>query len=201
MPHKHSEYLRLQGLRHSTTTQWQTYTELKNYIRPKPMNSNATYHKSAKGTEAIATRQHGLSPKLRSMLIMVDGKRSFDELAKVASALGDPAQLMSELEAGGFIEQVSGAITNATTRTDTSAAAPPVPPAISLPDAKRLAVRKLTDAMGPMAEDLCLRIEAARTTPEYLAAITRAESFLRQTRGNAIASAFAAETAGQSPRD
>ena len=54
------------------------------------MNTHAIYQKSGKGAQAISTRQHGLTPKQRSMLILVDGKRSFEELAKLAAMLGEP---------------------------------------------------------------------------------------------------------------
>ena len=53
------------------------------------MNTHAIYQKSGKGAQAISTRQHGLTPKQRSMLILVDGKRSFEELAKLAAMLGE----------------------------------------------------------------------------------------------------------------
>lgn len=165
------------------------------------MNRNATFQKSAKGVEAIATRQHGLGPKQRSMLILVDGKRGFDELARLAAALGDPALLLDELAAGGFVEPVAGpGGSGQQAMPAPTAGEAPAPPVISLPDAKRLAVRKLTDAMGPMAEDLCLRIEGARTVPEFQAAVVRAEGLLRQARGGAVADAFAAEVSGQPPR-
>lgn len=170
------------------------------------MNKNAIYHKSAKGVEAIATRQHGLGPKQRSMLILVDGKKGFDDLAKLSGMLGDPAQLLEELEAGGFIEPASGgaaaaAMPAASAAVPVTAPSPlaSVPPVISLPDIKRLAVRKLTDAMGPMAEELCLRLESARTPAEFQAAVARAEGILRQVRGPATAAAFVAEIAAQNP--
>lgn len=168
------------------------------------MNKNAIYHKSARGVDAIATRQHGLGPKQRSMLILIDGKKSFEDLAKLAAMLGDPAQLLSELEAGGFIEAAAGAPAPAPTASAAQPVTAPSPlaadaPAISLPDAKRLAVRKLTDAMGPMAEELCLRIEAARTAAEFQAAVARAEGMVRQVRGPITAAAFAAEVAAHSP--
>ncbi|MGE0329933.1 MAG: hypothetical protein AB7P37_04515 [Ramlibacter sp.] len=170
------------------------------------MNKNAIYHKSAKGVEAIATRQHGLGPRQRSLLILIDGKKSFDDLAKLSAMLGDTAKLLDELEAGGFIE-VAAAATPASSPGPAAATQPvtaPSPlasalPATSLPDAKRFAVRKLTDTMGPMAEELCLRIEAARTPNEFLAAVTRAEVTLRQLRGSTVAAAFAAEVAAHSP--
>jgi hypothetical protein len=169
------------------------------------MNKNAIYHKSAKGVEAIATRQHGLLPKQRSMLILIDGKKRFDELAKLSAMLGDTVQLLDELEAGGFIEAAAGAESaGAVPRPAIQPVTAPSPlapeaPAISLPDAKRLAVRKLTDAMGPMAEELCLRIEAARTAAEFQTAVARAEGMVRQARGPVTAAAFAAEVAAHSP--
>lgn len=173
------------------------------------MNKNAIYHKSAKGMEAIATRQHGLGPRQRSLLILIDGKKGFDDLAKLSAMLGDTAQLLDELEAGGFIEAAAGALAaSAGPSPSPVAAAQPVTapspltsalPATSLPDAKRFAVRKLTDTMGPMAEELCLRIEGARTPAEFLAAVSRAEATLRQLRGGSVAAAFAAEVAAHSP--
>ncbi len=161
------------------------------------MNKSAIYQKSSRGTEAIATRQHGLGPKQRSMLILVDGKKGFDELAKLAAMLGDPAQLLDELETGGFIEVTAG--TAAPAATAPSPLTPVAAPAVSLPDAKRFAVRRLTDAMGPSADELCLRIEAARNAAEFQAAVARAEGILRQVRGSAIAAAYASEVALHSP--
>ena len=165
------------------------------------MNKNAIFHKSAKGVEAIATRQHGLGPRQRSMLILIDGKKGFDDLAKLSAMLGDTAQLLQELETGGFIEAAAGAAPPTAPSLPVTAPSPlnPTAPAISLPDARRFAVRKLTDTMGPMAEELCLRIEAAKTTAEFLAAVARAEATLRQLRGASIAAAFAADVAAHSP--
>ena len=56
------------------------------------ISKNAVYRKSAKGTEAIANRQYGLGAKLRPVLILVDGKRKFEELVRLSSALGDTEQ-------------------------------------------------------------------------------------------------------------
>ena len=165
------------------------------------MNKNAIYHKSAKGVEAIATRQHGLGPKQRSLLILIDGKIGFDDLAKLSAMLGDTSQLLEELETGGFIEAAAGAPSPSAPAPLSTAPSPVASSGqtISLPDAKRFAVRKLTDTMGPMAEELCLRIEAARTSAEFLTAVSRAEGTLRQLRGSNIAAAFAAEVAAHSP--
>lgn len=60
------------------------YTELTKLSSEGTVIQKLMYHKSAKGTEAIATRQHGLTPKLRTMLVLIDGKRSLEDLAKLS---------------------------------------------------------------------------------------------------------------------
>lgn len=156
------------------------------------------YQKSAKGIEAMATRQHGLPPRLRSTLILVDGKRSFQELANLAATFGDAEQLLSQLSADGFIEEASGAV--AVPSPSPAPTATPAAPALSLPEAQRFAVRRLTDLVGPTSEELCLRIEACRNAQEFLAAVSRAESLVRQFRGPETAAAFAAEMQSHRPR-
>ena len=172
---------------------------------------NLVYHKSEKGSEAIATRQHGLAPKLRSMLIMVDGKRGFDELAKVAQMLGDTEQLLGQLLDQGFIEPVAGSAPVADKHSGpaaetapaplTSAPAPlaPAAAAISLRDAQRFVSHRLTDLLGPNAEEFCLRIEGARNVHDFRVAVTRAEGMIRQFRGANTAAEFAAEVQAHMP--
>jgi len=152
------------------------------------ISKNAVYRKSAKGTEAIANRQSGLGAKLRPVLIMVDGKRKFEELARLSSALGDTEQLMEQLLADGFVERVAAS-------TPAVKAGPSVPaaPAATLPQAQRLAARRLTDIMGPTAEQLCIRIETTRTWQEFDVAVAHAEEILRGFRGSQLADSFAAE--------
>lgn len=162
------------------------------------IRKDAIYQKSAKGIEAMGTRQHGLAPKLRSTLILVDGKRSFQELAKLSATLGDPEQLVTQLAADGFIEEAAGAV--AVPSPSPAAAAAPGAPALSLPEAQRFAVRRLTDLLGPTSEELCLRIESSRTAQEFQAAITRAENFVREFRGPDTAAAFAADMQSRRPR-
>ena len=119
--------------------------------------NTAIYQKSAKGQEALATRSPALGPKLRSLLILVDGRRSFDALAQVVQGLGgDPQALIAQLESEGFIEAVSA---QAMAETMPAPLAPdPVPeaadsgrPRIPLAQAQRFAARYLTDLMGPVS--------------------------------------------------
>lgn len=159
------------------------------------ISKNAIYHKTAKGTEAIATRQHGLTPKLRSILILVDGKRGFEELARLSATLGDTDQLMDSLLADGFIEEIVPAVQPA----PTAPVAPLAVSQVSLLQAKQFAVRQLTDILGPTAEELCLGIESTRNVHDYDIAVARAENVLRRLSGAEVAAAFAAEVKARRP--
>jgi hypothetical protein len=67
---------------------------------------SGVFIKTQKGQEAMNQRQ-GLSPKVRRVLICVDGRRSLDELCGLASA-EDVLEAVALLEQEGYIE-LSGA--------------------------------------------------------------------------------------------
>ena len=83
------------------------------------------------------------------------------------------------------------------------AASAPAPLAAAAPikliDAQRFVSRRLTDLLGPNAEDLCLRIEAARNLKEFQAAVGRAEGVLRQYKSAHTAAEFAADVQAHMP--
>jgi hypothetical protein len=164
------------------------------------IQKNVVYHKSAKGTEAIATRQHGLSPKLRSMLILIDGKRTFDDLAHLSQMLGDTDELLGQLLDQGLIEPGAVAPPAHAHAATTSAPAPLAgAAALTLAEAQRFASRRLTDLLGPNAEELCLRIEAARNVHDFHVAVARAEGMLRQFVSAHTAAEFSAEVHSHMP--
>ena len=177
------------------------------------LDKTAIYQKSAKGAEAISTRNAALSPKQRSMLILVNGKRPIGELASLGQGLGEPELLLGQLVDAGFIETASPTADAPTepaplmpaARTERSAGPASRPPpdptelAVPLPQAKRFAVRRLNDMLGPTAEDMCLRIESARTPQEFRAAIRRTETVLREAVGAQFAQQFAADVEALRP--
>lgn len=65
--------------------------------------NTSIYDKTAKGREEIATRCHHLPPRLRTLLVMVDGRRPEDELLRNVAGLGLDASSMAELVENGFI--------------------------------------------------------------------------------------------------
>lgn len=163
------------------------------------LDTTAIYQKTDTGSQALAARDPALTPRLRSLLILVDGKRTCPELLQVAQALGDGQQLLAQLLALGFM-QARAPVAAAAVAEPAAAAAATAPPAgLSLPQAQRLAVRKLTDLLGPTADEVCLRIEATRTPQEFAVAVERAEEMLRRVAGARKAAEFAAALAGHRP--
>jgi hypothetical protein len=165
------------------------------------VNKQAIYQKTLKGSEAIANRQSGLAPKLRSLLIMVDGKRTYAELAVMAAALGDPERL-SELEAEGLVESafaedrtLPAALEPVTQPTETEAPQR----AANLAQAQRFSSHLLEHTLGPMAEPLCIKIEKAGNLADFVAAIKRAREIVREIKGNAEAERFVAQIEAQMP--
>lgn len=63
-----------------------------------------TYAKTPKGVHEIEHRSHEIQPIQRRLLILVDGKRSEDELANLFHG-GDLRQVLSQLEVGGYIQR------------------------------------------------------------------------------------------------
>lgn len=167
------------------------------------IQKNLVYRKSPKGTQAIATRQHGLGPKLRSLLILVDGKRSCGELLQLSQLLGDAEQLLGQLLDQGFIEEgpAVAAGTSGTAGPDSSgvAAGPAVARPTPLGEAQRRVARRLVDILGPTAESLCMHIEGRRSAPDFKIAVKRAEAMVHDLRGSKLAAEFAAEMQAHMP--
>lgn len=163
------------------------------------IDKQVTYRKTAKGLDAIGTRQAGLPPRLRSALIMVDGKRSYGDLVVMVSVLGDPETLVKELESTGLIESVGGAAkthqstvpgTDAASSATTKTAPLARSASPTLAGAKRFTARLLTELLGPTSEVLCVKIEAARDMADFITAVKRARDVVREVKGQAAATQF-----------
>lgn len=154
------------------------------------MDTQAIYRKSEKGAEAIATRGHGVGGKQRMLLILVDGKKSAEELIKLAAGMGESAQLLQQLEAEGLIEVVAAAAV-------AKPAATGLPTGVDLGKARTLATRLLAEQLGPLADELAIRLEAARDMPQFVEVMKRAYTVVREVKGQAAADRFGAEVEAQ----
>ncbi|WP_119354875.1 hypothetical protein [Azohydromonas sediminis] len=151
------------------------------------------YRKTAKGQAEIATRTHHLPPRLRQALILVDGKRSDDELRRMLPQ-GDEA--LRALIDDGFVEPVGvTAVPVAAAGAPAAASAAAPKPQAPLPafgdQLKREIVRSLNDLLGPMAEGLALKVERARNPDELRKIVEQAHRVIRDMRGAFQATAFA----------
>lgn len=70
--------------------------------------TNTIFDKTEKGREEIATRKHHLAPRLRTLLVMIDGKHDASELLRKVAAIGIDEQSVNELFTMGFIAPVHG---------------------------------------------------------------------------------------------
>lgn len=168
-------------------------------------NKQAIYHKTPKGTEAIANRQSGLPPRLRSLLIMVDGKRSYPDLTALT---GECEALLDQLAQDGMIAPTGGAAAVAAAPGPASSwpdsqpvsTTPSALSAVSLPEAKRCATRLLVELLGPTSEVLCMKIESAGKLPDFVTAVKRARDIVRDVKGAAAAERFVAEIESHTPQ-
>jgi hypothetical protein len=85
--------------------------------------SKVVFRKTAKGTEEMASRTQGLTPRVRRMLILVDGKRTVSQLRELVAA-DDLTHSLSLLEETGLIEMISAPSSTA----GSSVSSEPVPP-------------------------------------------------------------------------
>ena len=168
------------------------------------LNKQAIYRKTPKGVGAIAHRQLDLALKLRPLLIMVDGKRNFSELAALATVVGDCEQLLSQLVQDGLIEPVSAVLPVGAEPAAPAALVPATAPAAlvvaSLPEAKRVSSHLLNDLLGPTSEELCMKIESADNFAEFVRAVKRARDVVRDIRGGSAADRFIAQVELHTPQ-
>lgn len=161
------------------------------------------YRKTAKGIAEVETRAHRLVPRLRSALILVDGKKTDDELSRMIIA--DPAGALASLLAEGFIEVL------ATLADPVSERRPAQPPSTgssresagttaAFEALRRDAVRHLNDQLGPHGETIAVRIERAKSMSELRPLLAQGAQILKSLRGNAAAEAFAARFMSTPPQ-
>lgn len=65
------------------------------------------FDKTEKGREEITTRKYQLAPRLRTLLVMIDGKQSADDLLQKVGGLGLDKESVAELLENGFIHLIA----------------------------------------------------------------------------------------------
>lgn len=150
------------------------------------------YHKSAKGQAEIETRAHRLAPRLRTVLILVDGRRTDNELAKLIA--GDAALAFRTLLDEGFIEVATLVEERRVARPPPPHSGPDGAAAIQPRDFERRrrdAVHALTELVGPLGDAVAMRIEKCHNWAELVPVLRLAQQVVRNTRGADAAADYA----------
>lgn len=151
------------------------------------------FRKTDKGQAEIETRAHRLPPRLRSALILVDGRRSSDELRTMILQQSD--ETLAALLEQGFIDKVSvaPAPAPAPARAPERSAPPSLPAGDRGPDftqLRRQLVREFNDLTGPTGEVLAIRLEKAVDRNALSGLLPAAGEFVASVRGATKATEF-----------
>lgn len=169
------------------------------------MNETLVYTKTPKGTTEVATRRGALSLVSRRVLIMIDGRRTVGELAPLLKP-GEIDGVIATLESQGFVQRVGGELTRPSARA--SEAPPPAVATgtlevntvmndgvdernlLTLDEAKRRAVREISDRLGPDGDQMAQRIERCRNADDLRERLREAERLIAGFFNEAAAQDF-----------
>jgi|SRR5215204_460000 len=169
------------------------------------MDGTLVYSKTPIGVAEISLRSAQLSMPTRRVLIMIDGKRTVDDLSMMVKP-GEIAGVITNLENIGLIQRVSqfGALDVPTIYgrdAEAGLSGPSTsggfddrePNSITLDEVKKRAVRGLVDRLGPTADSLAMRLEGCRTIEEFRYCVREAERFISSALGRDAAQDYLKE--------
>lgn len=149
--------------------------------------------RTAAGDQAVARHAPELETGARVLLAAIDGKRGVSTLKARFGALLRVEQVLETLASAGFVELPAppAAPVAAPAPVPAAAAATPAPAGaaptavatLDLPTAKRMAVRGLTECLGPTGDVLALQIERCKTAEDFIRLHKLAQDAVRQQRG------------------
>lgn len=118
------------------------------------MNPQARFVKTEKGQEEIRNRTYRLQPRLRSLLVLVDGTKPVAELVQAATGFGGGPGFLEVLMKEGFIEEaLNGKHAAAMRPAPQPAAAPgPAPAPTAAPAPRPAPAAAPTPAAAPADE-------------------------------------------------
>lgn len=152
------------------------------------------WSKTEAGRQEIQQRTRKLSTGLRSILLLVDGQRTEDELRSLMSGLHAPEDALGQLEAEGLIERRSGAalMMAAVAAPPPAAAGVPAPATEMTPaDRYNLLYTRITDDIrthvGLKGYFLQLKVERCADADELLALLPDIATALTKARDHTFA--------------
>ena len=152
------------------------------------MDSSTVYIKTAKGAEEIASRSHGLSSRVRAMLIIVDGRRNATVLLAQNPERGEAESHLAVLLDGGFIAAVNQPA--AAEPPPAAAFQPASAPPADLATLKQYISSTLHDVLGPDADIFTVKVESAKNLPELRTLSEKLVDVIRNAGGKKKAEEF-----------
>jgi hypothetical protein len=157
------------------------------------MKLSSVFCKTPKGLAEISTRAHRLPSRVRAMLIMVDGRRSGDDLLALSNSAAEGKRQLATLLEAGFI-RLQTAPENSAAEAAALRLEPPLPDEdISL--AKSYAARRLRELLGAEARPLVAEIERLQTLDELQQQVGKLRAALRAAPDQKKAQQFLEELA------
>lgn len=144
------------------------------------------YVKTGKAHEEMIDRRHGLRPKARQVLIMLDGARTVGMLTAVIAGFELP-QILQELERTGFIAPLSTETVQQVPHLEaiTLTAAPEEVDPLALLEIKLLMQESIQQNLGLLGADLKKQVAAIRDAAGLRATMARWHMALRESRKGA----------------
>ncbi|TXF10425.1 hypothetical protein [Pelomicrobium methylotrophicum] len=152
---------------------------------------DTVFAKTDKGRTEVATRQAGLDAKTRMLLIMLDGQTPLGQLAQKLTRLGDLGPCLEELLALELIAPVDGVHQGARPRA--APVAGKAPPDDKLEAARREALRRLHELLGPDADLFAPGLEAAGSVAGLLEQVQRVADVVRSVAGKGKAEEYVSQ--------
>jgi hypothetical protein len=154
------------------------------------LDESLVFHKTEAGAREVTSPTHGLSPKLRRALILVDGTKSVADLAPMFRP-GEADAIVAELQAQGLVSLAGGEIAPVP-----APAGEPAPPAGAITperfqEIRLAAVREISHRLGPNGDTLAMKVDRCRTPEELRAALREAEKILASFLGAEYGRSFA----------
>ncbi|PKO93050.1 MAG: hypothetical protein CVU15_04225 [Betaproteobacteria bacterium HGW-Betaproteobacteria-1] len=138
------------------------------------------YEKTASGIDEIAGAQRRLKLRQRQVLILIDGKRTLNEITQSLPRL-TVAEIIEELAAQGFIQDPNRPKTSPHV-IEPAPNAPEVS-AEQLAETKNILISSTTEHLGLMGRTMVEQISTASSYEQLKACISRWHMAIRESKG------------------
>lgn len=138
------------------------------------------FDRTGEGHDEIAQGRKNVRGKLRTVLFLVDPNKTVDEILQQMSVIGAPTDALAQLEAGGYIREISGAPGAAPAGPAAARAPAPTDDVSRFRMAKAFINETVVDVLGIRAFVFTLKLERCATLqdlqallPDFAAALAK----------------------------